>query len=381
MERSAREENHQDNSQLYRQPGAVVRWFKAPEETTTEEQQWRLDPQTFKIEQQKAPAGCRAAEGVLCEHCLSQMVLSQNPLMNNIQDAFVAVSQFLLSAYGSITEALTSPINLLKKSLVKPLAERKIRTHTHKPGQHLCEQCMSEFHSSGTMWLDEAKEYSYIAGRGLLVVFECIGIFIIGIVMLIVTVFPHVVRAKTPEEREAEALQAAARDADFARKKQDQLDWEDGQKEEFAARKREIEKQKDADDQMKKHNETVTNINNALPGNKIIDVGSDVLADDQKVKELNATMRAVEDGKEDPAKLRKLADDLLSQRQEKAQKDARRYELDDQVRENDRKARQLAEDAERKARAAKRDEAEELARRSDDAWRKAQADHDKYRKV
>jgi hypothetical protein len=278
---------------------------------------------------------------------------------------------------------------LLKKLVVKPLAERKIQTHTHKPGQHLCEQCMSEFHSSGTRWLDESKEYAYVAGRGILIVAEMVGIFIIGCVMLILTVFPHIVKPKTPEEREAEALREAAKDAEFSRDKEDQLDWQDDQHEEFQAKKktvedarqREFDRQRDADDQMDKYNKTIHNINHALPHNEIIESGIDMLVDDQKVKELNSTLKAVEDGKEDPRKLQKIADDLLSQRKEKGQKDSRRSELHGKMREKEWKAKQLAADADRKAREGKNDEAYSLAAKADAAWRDANAAYSEYLSV
>jgi len=389
MEPLPRQEFPNRNSQLERNPGSAMRWLKAPTETQPPDETWRLDPQTFQVEKQRTPGGCRAAEGVLCEHCLSQLVLSKNPLINQIQDTFFAVSQFFISIFSTIGQIFSSPVVLLKKLVVKPLRERKIETHTHKPGQHLCEQCMSEFHSSGTRWLDEAKEYSYIAGRGLLLVAEMVGIFIIGCVMLIVTVFPHVIKPKTPEEREAEALRQAAKDAEFTRDKEDQLDWQDDQHEEFhtrkraieEARQREFEKQKDVDDQMDKYNETIHKVNHALPHNEIIPTGIDMLVDDQKVKEINGTLKAVEEGKEDPRKLQKLADDLLSQRKEKGQKDARRSELHGKMREKEWKAKQLAADADRKAREGKYDDAHDLAKKADAAWREANAAYSEYLSV
>jgi hypothetical protein len=389
MESLPRREFHNSNPHLNRQPDSAVRWLKAPTETQPPEETWRLDPQTFQAEKKKTSGACRAAEGVLCEHCLSQLVLSKNPLLNKLQDIHFTVSQFFIGIFGTVGEILTSPITLLKKLVVKPLAERKIRTHTHKPGQHLCEQCMSEFHSSGTQWLDEAKEYSYIAGRGLLLVMEMMGIFVIGCVMLILTVFPHVVKPKTPEEREAEALREAAKDAEFSDKKEEQLDWQDQQHEEFHKRKRSVEDARQRDhEQLKeeqekvdKYNKTVHNINISLPHNEALDVGIDVLVDDQKVKALNGTAKAVEDGKEDPKKLQQMADDLLSQRREKAQKDARRNELDAKARENEWKAKQLAADADRKAREAKYDEARDLAAKADAAWREAKGAYGEYNSV
>jgi hypothetical protein len=389
MEPSPRQQFPNSNPQLNRQPDPAMRWLKAPTETQPPDETWRLDPQTFQAEKKKTSGACRAAEGVLCEHCLSQLVISKNPLLNKLQDIYFAVSQFFITIFDTIGQILTSPATLLKKLVVKPLAERQIRTHTHKPGQHLCEQCMSEFHSSGTQWLDEAKEYSYIAGRGLLIVAEMLGIFVIGCVMLVVTVFPHVIKPKTPEEREAEKLREAAKDAEFADQKEEQLDWQDQQHEEFHKRKRSVEDARQRDfEQLKeeqekvdKYNNTVHNINISLPHNEALDVGIDILVDDQKIKELNGTAKAVEDGKEDPRKLQKMADDLLAQRREKAQKDARRNELEAQARDREWKAKQLAADADRKAREAKYEEARDLAIKADAAWREAKGFYNEHQSV
>jgi hypothetical protein len=101
------------------------------------------------------------------------------------------------------------------------------------------------------------------------------------------------------------------------------------------------------------------------------DVHDDVMKDDQLVKELNSTMRAVEQGDEDPRKLKALQDEVYKNRQDKNRKDAKRDMLHGKFLDAQAKARKCFELASIAQNAGDFDKRNALASEGEEAWNKA----------
>jgi hypothetical protein len=116
-----------------------------------------------------------------------------------------------------------------------------------------------------------------------------------------------------------------------------------------------------------KHSDEINDIGKNL----VWDVHDDVMKDDQLVKELNSTMRAVEQGDEDPRKLKALQDEVYKNRQDKNRKDAKRDMLHGKFLDAQAKARNCFEMASIAQNSGDLDRADRLVSEGEAAWNQA----------
>jgi len=308
-------------------------------------------------------------------------VISSNPVVNLFSDTTYVAEQIATEISLRISRLVLTMVAVLitlPKALLHPLTAifgAKKTDHTHTPNQVVCERCIGTSTTSRFQFVDDTKENLLVVLRIIEWACEIFAIFVIGIVMIVLTFFPNIIRKKTDMERAEEDRLRARKDADHRRRIQEFQAWSEEQDEYFDEKLKE-------DERLRKYNLTATKVNSALDNNTIIDVGSDILADDQQVAKLNGALKAVRNNKEGGSDaLQDIADELLKNRQAQARRDARRHKINADLREKEWNARQLLKDADSKAREGKYHEANDLAKKADGLMRDVNALYSEFHSV
>jgi hypothetical protein len=194
-----------------------------------------------------------------------------------------------------------------------------------------------------TMSKEDIREHIYVTGQALLMVIQFVGIFVYGIAMIVAAFFPHHFRQKTAEDH--------AREAEQHQQKQQKLN------EEFMSKKAQVEKEREneKEDELRRRNawldEKATSDEDAASATRdfwntyekrrvelnqmavepVVDLHNAVLEDDHRVKEINNVLKGVENGTEDPNKLRQLTDSLVKERDELVARDRQKKGLAQQA--------------------------------------------------
>lgn len=260
---------------------------------------------------------------------------------------------------------------------------------------------MSQIASSGNWFIDAASEIAYVTGQlfmlaiktaihnfdefihmsyeVLLIVAKFTLVVGGGMAMLIAAMFPTVAGQKSDYEQQLDNRAREKREQEWRRRRkeiEDKRSYDEERDKAFYERAEENYKRKSRE--IHEYNNNADLLNGPAISTSLLDVGNDVAVDDSMVKEINNLRIGVENGTEDPEKLREASEKLIKEREDKARKDARRYELHDKCRAKDFEADRLYQDADRKFKEGKPAEALDLYARGDSARRDANGLYNEY---
>jgi hypothetical protein len=315
----------------------------------------------------------------VCEKCMSQFASSGSPLIDAVHEYTYVTGQLaslLMEGTLEFFRALVRSIRLgLKRvgTLHASPAKKFSKDHVHENGQHVCEKCLTGFTSTGSSLVDNIGEYFHMAHEVMLVVAQFILIAGMGIGMVVAALFPTLAgrksayeeslnqkarerRKRRMDERQREIEEARAYDKerdDWFNSRDnkwrsdvqkshafsDKLDKEWKDKVDAAHtydedldvewRRRIAEDDERCEKEYDQFEKNRIKINNVDLSQRVFVRNEELVEDDLLLKEVKNTIKSVEDGIDDPEKLRKVSEELLKQREELAAKDLRRQKLYD----------------------------------------------------
>lgn len=279
--------------------------------------------------------------------------------------------------------------------------------HSHGDGRIVCEHCMSTLASSGSKFWDTVHEYVYVANEILLIVAQFVLIISMGTGMLLAAMFPTVVGRKTAYEENLDRQYKARKQRDWELLQKDKAEkqaYDEERDSAFKAHREKLQAQKsahakwsDAQDHrlrqelqekyareerdIDEYDRNKEKLNSASLNSPKLFFGTELAEDDYMVKKINNTLIGVEQGTDDAEQLRKLSEKLIEQRQDTANKDARRRELLKEYNDKDLEAYRLRCDADEAHRRGDYIEGDRLARRAGYAWVDAEALYNQFLSV
>lgn len=240
-----------------------------------------------------------------CEQCCLEAALPGNKIVAGVSEALYLSWQALAVCAQTILSQLRAPT-------------RCKRSDFHSVNSALCEHCLNQAAGVDEGLIALLREYAYVIGQIALMVAAFLGVAVYGTAMFFATIFPESFRQGGGDSLERRRMERERRTAERnIEKQQEHRDWEE-QRDEQERSRRDRE-----DEYWRKHNRDVVELND-IGREKVLDVRSDVLEDDQRVSEINHTIRAVADRDDDPATLRKMREELRSAREDKNRKDSLR---------------------------------------------------------
>jgi hypothetical protein len=244
-------------------------------------------------------------------------------------------------------------------------AKRKGR-HNHS-GRAVCEECMALVAGNRNAVWAETKENLLVAGKVAWLTVQGAAIGIFGTVMVLFSLFHDEVVPTTQEEAD---ILAADRQA---RKKKQLEDWE-AERDEWEEKKQKAAQEHDvkALEYWNKYEQkrlAIKDLGNKMP--EITDNNA-LREDDQRIREINSAIARVENGKDDPALLQKMMDELYATRSDRQGKERRRDELFAKMKDEEAKTNHLLYLGKLAMNAGEWDRAEEHFRKADDAYREAE---------
>jgi len=238
--------------------------------------------------------------------------------------------------------------------------------HNHD-GRAVCEECMAMLAGKRNHHLEEIKENLLVAGKAAFMVVQGAAIGIFGTAMVLASLLPHEIVPTTPEE--TDALEADRQ----ARKKKQQEDFE-AERDEWEEKKQKARQEHDVKglESWNKYEQKRQAINDL--GNKMPAITDDnaLRADDQRIREINSAIGRVENGKDDPALLEKMMDELHAARSDRQGKERRRDEVYAKMKDEEAKTNHLLYLGKLAMNAGDWDRAEEHFRKADDAYRETE---------
>lgn len=309
---------------------------------------------------------------VVCERCMSQIASSGNSIIDALHE------------YSYVTAQLTRIC--LEGALCFLIS-------------------LSQIIATGILrMVPNIREFCFQANEVLLIVAQFVLVAALGIGAVISAMFPGVTgrksaydeeldnRYKAKKQKEWEQLQKDKRDAQAYDEERDaqfrahheklralkgaRAEWSESRYKSWIKEQEEAYARDDAD--LEEYEKNRQSINGPELNAPKIFMGTELAEDDYLVKSINNTIKGIENGTDDPEKLRKMSEELIKQRQDTANKDARRRELMNKCKDKDWEASRLFADADRAFKKGDRDEGERLLSRAYSAQSDANGLHNQF---
>ena len=165
----------------------------------------------------------------------------------------------------------------------------------------ICEHCCAQIVGQSHPAIEEVKEICYVGREIIFLFLKYLGFGLMGVALILVSLFPSVIHMKSPAEKEEERRKKEERRRAYEEERRAEHEaWEEDRRAQWEY---DIEKQRQAAAQI--------NLRNVEP----VRVDSDrLLEDDKRVREFNNMSERLSEGKEDPWKVQQAASELIAQR-------------------------------------------------------------------
>jgi hypothetical protein len=289
---------------------------------------------------------------IVCERCMSQIASSGSPLVDGFHEYVYVTGQLIGLLIDSGVRLLVALARSVKFGLNRvgsihaSQTKKNVKDHVHENGQQVCEKCLTGFTSTGSTIIDHIGEYFHMAHEVMLLFAQFILIAGLGIGMVITALFPTLTGRRSARE---ESLNQQARERRQQR-------WEEHQ--------REIELNR-------------CKINSPELSQRMFLHNEELVEDDLQVREFKHIKDAVNRGEEDTEKAREASEELLRNRTELAEKNARRQRHFDKYRDKYFEAKVLHKEADD---AEKDGDEEKHNRKRRDAYKAESDSQHSYRK-
>ena len=312
---------------------------------------------------------------VVCERCMSQIASSGIPIVDALNEySYVSVQLARICLEGAFYSLL---------ALSRLLAAGILRM------------------------VPNIREFCYQANEVLLIVAQFVLFAALGIGAVVGAMFPGVTGKRTAYDEELDRKYRAKKQQEWERLQQDKREaqaYDDERDAQFREHHEKLRALKSAraewseslynswrkkrdeayareDSDLQEYEKNRLSINGPELNAPKIFMGTELAEDDYLVKGINNTIKGIENGTDDPEKLRKMSEELIKQRQDTANKDARRRELMNKCKDKDWEASRLFADADREFKKGNRDEGERLLSRAYSAQSDANGLHNQFLSV